>query len=634
MINGTGAPNPGAIAFTITAANLGDAYSLVPASFRSGSPPPPGQPEYFMAINSPATGGTVENQVFTWRFHTDFNTPANSIFGVGVNHTPDGTVTVNDFVDAFTTTTLIVPQNGTPRLLDTLGDKIMYPLAYQNRGGTESIYAAHTVNNNQNGTGPTAIRWYQFNVTGNTIPAAPAQQQTFNNAADGLWRFMPSIAVDGKGDMVIGYSESSSATEPAIAYAGRLASDPANTLAQGEAILQAGGGHQMSSSGRWGDYSATFVDPSDNCTFWHTNEYYSASSIAGWNTRIGNFKFPGCLAPTAAPETISGTITDANGSALGGVVMHLDGATPRETITDANGAYHFDNLDTGQFYTVTPSLANYSFSPLNRSFSLVGDRTDAGFTGNADAVQTVNAIDTTEYFVRQHYLDFLGREPDQGGFEYWSAQITVCNGDADCIRSRRIAVSASFFVSREFQQTAFYIYGLYAGALGRMPKYEEFIPDRSQVVDGPNLEASKAAFADSFVKRPDFAEKYPETMTRNDFVNALLQTMTTRSGADLTSLRDTMLSDYDTGGRSLTVRDAVQASAFAQAEYNKAFVLMEYFGYLRRNPDTDGYNFWLDVLNGRQAGNYRGMVCAFITSTEYQQRFSSVVTHSNSECRR
>ena len=93
-----------------------------------------------------------------------------------------------------------------------------------------------------------------------------------------------------------------------------------------------------------------------------------------------------------------------------------------------------------------------------------------------------------------------------------------------------------------------------------------------------------------------------------------------------------MLSDYDTGGRSLALRDAVQANAFAQAEYNKAFVLMEYFGYLRRNPDTGGYDFWLDVLIGREAGNYRGMVCAFLTSSEYQLRFSSIVTHSNAEC--
>jgi hypothetical protein len=336
--------------------------------------------------------------------------------------------------------------------------------------------------------------------------------------------------------------------------------------------------------------------------------------------------------PSAAPAMISGTITDANGSPLGGVVMRLNGVVSRITITDANGNYHFDNVDTDQFYTVTPSLANYSFSPANRSFSLVGNKTDAAFTANPDSSPTANAIDTTEYFMREHYLDFLGREPDQGGVEYWSIEINQCNGDDACIRNRRIDVSAAFFASPEFQQTGSYIYELYAGALGRTPRYEEFMPDRSQVVGGPNLDVSKVSFADVFVQRPEFTAKYPQTMTREEFVDALIQTMTTRSGADLSSLRSTMLTDYDTGGRSLVVRHAVQTSAFAQAEYNKAFVLFEYFGYLRRNPDIGGYGFWLDVLNGREAGNYRGMVCAFITSAEYQRRFSMVVTHSNTEC--
>jgi len=338
--------------------------------------------------------------------------------------------------------------------------------------------------------------------------------------------------------------------------------------------------------------------------------------------------------PTAAPATIAGIVSDANGSPLGGVSVQLAGGSARTTITDSNGNYHFSNLESGQFYTVTPSLANYSFSPVNRSFSLVGDQTDAAFTGTADASQTANAVDTTGYFVRQHYLDFLGREPDQGGFEYWSGQISQCNGDANCIRNRRIDVSASFFASPEFQQTGSFIYELYAGALGRAPNYTEFTPDRSQVIGGPNLEAARVAFADAFIQRAEFTALYPQTMTRDQFVDALLQTMTTRSGADVSSLRDTMLSDYDVGGRSLAVRDAVQANAFVQAEYNKAFVLFEYFAYLRRNPDTGGYDFWLDVLNGREAGNYRGMVCAFITSSEYQMRFSSVVTHSNAECGR
>jgi len=293
-------PNAGGVAFTITPANLGDAYSLVPATFRAGLAPSAGTPEYFMAVNSSAVAGTVETQVFTWRFDVDFVTPGNSTFGIGASHTPNGTTTVNGFVDAFTTTTLLVPQTGTIRLLDTLGDKLMTPLVYQNLLGTESLWASQTINNNQNGTGPTAIRWYQFNVTGGIIPAVPLQQQTFNNGADGLWRWMPSIGVDGQGNMSIGYTASSSTTNPAINYAGRLVTDPLNSLAQGEALLIQGAGHQTSATGRWGDYSALAIDPSDGCTFWHTNEYFSATSSAGWNTRIGSFKFPLCSVPTDA----------------------------------------------------------------------------------------------------------------------------------------------------------------------------------------------------------------------------------------------------------------------------------------------------------------------------------------------
>jgi Bacterial Ig-like domain (group 3) len=311
MING-GAANT--IAFTIQPADLGDQYSLLPATYRTGLAPPVGQPEWFMDINSSAAADTVETQVFVRRFHADFVTPANSFFGSGATHAPDGIITVNGFVDAFTAAggTQIVP-NGTAtttQFVDTLGDKLMYPLVYQNLGGVESIYASHTVNNNLNGTGPTAVRWYQFNMTGNTIPATPAQQQSFNNGGDGLWRWMPSINVDNAGNVAIGYSASSTTVDPGIRYAGRLATDPPSTMAQGEAIMTPGTGHQTNSNtsggGRWGDYSSMFVDPTDTCTFYHTNEYYSATSAAAWNTRVGSFKFATCVAnplptPTATP---------------------------------------------------------------------------------------------------------------------------------------------------------------------------------------------------------------------------------------------------------------------------------------------------------------------------------------------
>jgi len=313
MINGGSAH---AIGFSILPADLGNQYSLVPASFRTGDPPPAGQPEWFMDVNSSAIAGTVETQVFVRRFHVDFGTPANSSFGAGAGHTPDGIITVNGFKDAFKSTTSNIVPNGqsvlTNQWLDTLGDKIMYPLIYQNRGGTESIYADQTILLATDGTlnGPTAVRWYQFNMTGNTIPATPVQQQDWNNGADGLFRWMPSINVDWQGNVAIGYTASSTTVNPGIRYAGRLAGDPLNNMAQGEATLIAAGGHQTSTSGRWGDYSTMFVDPSDSCTFWHVNEYYTATSGASWATRIGSFKFSqGNHFRSAFPKEFGGMIT-------------------------------------------------------------------------------------------------------------------------------------------------------------------------------------------------------------------------------------------------------------------------------------------------------------------------------------
>jgi len=109
------------------------------------------------------------------------------------------------------------------------------------------------------------------------------------------------------------------------------------------------------------------------------------------------------------------------------------------------------------------------------------------------------------------------------------------------------------------------------------------------------------------------------------------------SGADLSSQRDALIADYRNGtdlnqGRALVLRDIAADASFTQAQYNKAFVLSEYFGYLQRNPDQGGYDFWLNVISNREVGNYRGMVCAFITSNEYQRRFSEVISHSNGEC--
>jgi hypothetical protein len=343
--------------------------------------------------------------------------------------------------------------------------------------------------------------------------------------------------------------------------------------------------------------------------------------------------------PTAASASISGSVTTPEGTPLAGVIMKLSGARTARSITDSNGNYRFRNVDTGGFYTVTPELVNYHFSPSDSSFSLVGDKTDAVFTAAPDAVIVANAIDTAEYFVRQQYLDFLGREPDRGGLNYWSEQLNQCHGDADCIRTRRIDISAAFFMSQEFRDTGSFVYRLYKGALGRQLRYSEFSADRVLVIGGRNLEASKSAFADAFVRRAEFAQKYAGSTTAEAFVDALLQTMNDSASVDLSAERAALISRYQGGSsmnesRALAVRELADNASFSSAVYNQSFVLMQYFGYLRRSPDAAGYNFWLNVLDNSDRNNYRGMVCSFITSAEYQRRFSSVVTHNNSECGR
>jgi hypothetical protein len=338
---------------------------------------------------------------------------------------------------------------------------------------------------------------------------------------------------------------------------------------------------------------------------------------------------------TAANPIVSGRITDTNGAAVPGSVVQLSGTQSRKTITDVSGNYRFDSVETGGSYTVTPARANYVFSPASRSFSQLGNRTEAAFTGSVTG-DAANPLDTAEYFVRQQYVDLLGREPDESGFNYWSNQILACGEDTTCANTRRGDVAGAFFIEQEFQQTGSFIYNVYSSTLGREPAFAEYSSDRQQLVGGANLDAEKTAFAQSFVQRADFTAKYQANTTADSFVDALIQNALS-SGVDLSGERPHLLSSYASGGntvqsRAAVVRALADTAAFRQSQYNPAFVLTEYFGYLRRDPDAGGFHFWLDILNNSATSNYRGMVCSFITSTEYQRRFSAVVSHSNAEC--
>jgi hypothetical protein len=256
--------------------------TYLPADLDGSNLPPLGAPATF--IEWPGN-----NTYRVFHFHADFNTPANSTFTLFAAPPAAG------FSVLCGATRACVPQSGTTSRLDGIGDRLMFRLAYRNFGTHESVVGNYTVSSG----GVAGVRWFEIrNVTAG--PVSVFQQSTYQ--PDTTWRWMGSAAMDQQGNLAIGYSASSSSIFPQIRYAGRLATDPVNTLAQAEAILFAGTGSQTGTSNRWGDYSAISIDPVDDCTFWYTNEYYATTTSFNWRTRIGSFKFPGCGGlPTPTP---------------------------------------------------------------------------------------------------------------------------------------------------------------------------------------------------------------------------------------------------------------------------------------------------------------------------------------------
>lgn len=281
----------GMVSFDLSTVNLKIGGGL-PADL-DGPAPPPGSPNYYVAVDSKAWG-FPQDQLELWRFHVDWTTPSNSTF------TQAALLPTAPFDPTLCGGAgNCVPQPGTTQTLDTLSDRLMYRLQYRNFGDHESLVVNHTVD--VDGTNHAGIRWYELRDP-NGMPSI-YQQGTY--APDSDHRWMGSAAMDGAGDMALGFSVSSATTYPSIRYAARLATDPLGTLAQGETTLIAGSGSQTHSTGRWGDYSMLAVDPNDGCTFWYTQEYYAVTSLAGWQTRVGAFSLPSCTPPVSGPPRVS-----------------------------------------------------------------------------------------------------------------------------------------------------------------------------------------------------------------------------------------------------------------------------------------------------------------------------------------
>ena len=380
------------------------------------------------------------------------------------------------------------------------------------------------------------------------------------------------------------------------------------------------------------------------------------------------FNFVGTFVPTQPTvEFASTSITAAEGAGVIQIAVTRTGDTTGETtirysVVDGT-AQQGDDVNTvigeltfapGQSSKViTILVTDDAFVEGAENLRVNLSNPDGGLLGSQDSLtititdndssETIpNPIDNAHFFVRQHYSDFLNREPDDAGLNFWANQIIACGDNADCLLSKRQHVSAAFFFAIEFQETGFLVHRLYRSAYGRMPRrVEEFLFDtrligENLVVGTPNwesiLERNKVDFLTQFVERPEFLQRYPLSLTPQQFVEAL----NVNTGSSLTPAEvAAAVAEFqgaanisNTIARQRAMRRVAENGRFSERETTTAFVQMQYFGYLQRNPndapDTnlDGFNFWLNKLNEFN-GNYEAaeMVRAFIESIEYRTRF-------------
>ena len=288
-----------------------------------GPPPPAGSPAYFSyVVDGETQGGT--DRLGIYAFHVDWSNPPSSTFSGPTVLSPAL------FNRMCTGTRSCIPQLGTAQGLDIIGDRLMYRLQYRNFGGYQAMVVNHSVDAGSTRAG---VRWYEFRNTGS---GWSIYQQSTYAPADGLHRWMGSIAMDKYGNIGLGYSTSSSSTYPAIRYTGRRVSDPLGQMTATDSIIMAGTGAQTGSGARWGDYSMLSIDPSDDATFWFTHEYLPVTSPASWHTRVAAFRLP-----PAVNAFAQGVVTDSATSlpVVGASIDFADSVVQSPGFSLPDGAY-------------------------------------------------------------------------------------------------------------------------------------------------------------------------------------------------------------------------------------------------------------------------------------------------------
>lgn len=324
----------------------GQTNLLMPADVDGPTPPPAGVPGLFYTFKDNSFhGGNDRLEIF--ELDVDWVTPANSTFTLAQTlNVTSFTYTVCGFFNLN-----CIPQLGTAQRVDAVSEWPMWRLAYRNFGSHETLLANFAVDVGADRAG---IRWYELRRSGG--PWSIYQEGT-HAPADTTHRFMGSIAMDGQGNIALAYSASSSSMNPAIWYATRLATDPLGTL-QAEQTLYAGAGSQTGSN-RWGDYSAISIDPADDCTFWVTNEYYPSNSSNNWNTRIGKFTIPECLAGPTQTDLAVAKSASAGAVFVGDTITYTVNVSNNGPISATNVVVT-DVLPGGVSYVSNDSGCNES----------------------------------------------------------------------------------------------------------------------------------------------------------------------------------------------------------------------------------------------------------------------------------
>jgi PKD repeat protein len=365
MVNGD--PNPRMVLFDLANVDL-NLGGMLPADLDGPSPPPAGAPNPYMQMDDNAWNYSPD-QVQIWNFHVDWTNTSNSSFTID-DAAPLPTMGFDSNMCGYSRN--CIPQPGGTSV-DAITDRLMNRLQYRNFGTHETLVTNQTVDVGGNHAG---VRWYE--LRGGEGNWSIEQQGTY--APDSDHRWMGSAAMNGAGDIALGYSVSSGTTYPSIRYTGRLDGDTPGDMTITEGSIVAGSGFQTHSSGRWGDYSALSVDPMDDCTFWYTQEYYEGGgSIADWKTRIGSFTLAACGVVDDPPYDVTVDLPTAGTTVSGNSVDVTASASDDNGVTQV------------EFFADTTSIG--TDTDITGGWSIVWDTTSGAFP-DGDYDLTAEAEDT------------------------------------------------------------------------------------------------------------------------------------------------------------------------------------------------------------------------------------------------